>query len=73
MWLRCGIRCDVEYGRYGVMLNYVILCVVHGEYGVLMQDVKCGRLIPSDVEWCDVECGVVLNNVRWCLMWNDAM
>ena len=60
-------------GDSGVMLNYVILCVVHGEYGVLMQDVKCGRLIPSDVEWCDVECGVVLNNVRWCLMWNDAM
>ena len=25
--------------------------VVHGEYGVLMQDVKCGCGIPSDVEW----------------------
>ena len=23
MWLRCGIRCNVEYVRYGVMLNVV--------------------------------------------------
>ena len=48
MWLCCGIRCDVEYVRCGVMLNVMscnvrrgVKCgdatwndgVVHGEYG----------------------------------------
>ena len=40
MWLWCGIRCDVEYVRYGVMLN-VMLCNVR-------RGVKCGDAMWND-------------------------
>ena len=77
MWLWCGIRCDVEYVRHGVMscnvrcemwwcdVEWLLWCMGNVVVCRLMQDVKCGCGIRSDVEWFDaildmVRCGMTV-------------
>ena len=78
MWPCCGIRCEVDYVRYGVMLH-VMSCNVTEEvlwnvvmrcgmwWCAVMQDVKCGCGIPSDVVWFDA---IVMLNDGWNAVWD---
>ena len=61
-WLWCGIRCDVEYARYGAMLYVMPVMQCHG-WGV-----KCGDAMWNLVVCCDARCGMCLWNTEWCGM-----
>ena len=73
--VRWGVKCGDAIWNDGV---------VHGEYGCVLQDVKCGCGIPSDVEWFDailnmVWCGMMVEMqcgmcaVVWNVLWDSVM
>ena len=66
MWLRCGIRCDVEYVRYGVMT-----CVTL--YNVKRGVVKCGDAMWNDGVVHGEYGGVLMQDVKLMWLWNTVM